>query len=227
MQMTMVLRDVGILSMDLDSYNTAVRPKIEGTWNLLNLLRKDMDLFVLFSSVCGMFGYYGQSNCPSANTFLDSFVQYHQDPDFAASVFDIRPVDDVGYDTRTPATRMGLAGSFGTSANGAKFAGYFAAGYRSPIDHIRSAKAYPALLPQQSKDLVSEGTEAADHLKQQLSSMASDPSKLDEKSAAGTIAGELGNCVLNFLMEGDEEIDRSSTLAAVGVGSLKEKYLGK
>ena len=31
LQMAMVLRDVGFLDMDLESWNTAVRPKIGGT----------------------------------------------------------------------------------------------------------------------------------------------------------------------------------------------------
>ncbi len=47
-----------------------------------------------------------------------------------------------------------------------------------------------------------------------------DPSKLDQKSSAEFIANELGRCVANFLMKGDEEIEMSSTLAAVGVDSL-------
>ncbi|KAI3392455.1 hypothetical protein diail_5699 [Diaporthe ilicicola] len=108
MQMAMVLRDVGVLSMDIDSWNTATRPKIQGTWNLHSLLPKDMDFFVLFSSVGGTFGYYGQSNYASANTFLDSFVQYRQNAGLAASVMDIGPVDDVGYVSRTASTRETL-----------------------------------------------------------------------------------------------------------------------
>jgi hypothetical protein len=108
MQMAMVLRDVGVLSMDLDSWNAATRPKIQGTWNLHNILPKDMDFFVLSSSVGGTFGYYGQSNYASANTFLDSFAQYRQGLGQAASVVNIGPVDDVGYDSRTSATRETL-----------------------------------------------------------------------------------------------------------------------
>ena len=65
-----------------------------------------------------------------------------------------------------------------------------------------------------------KSTEAADHLKHFLFSVMSDPTELDQKSSADTIAKELGNCVSNFLMKGDEEIDLSSTLAAIGVHSL-------
>ncbi|KAK1141874.1 Mycolipanoate synthase [Aspergillus melleus] len=114
MQMAMVLRDVGVLGMDIDSWHTAVRPKVQGTLNLHECLPKDMDFFVLFSSVGGTFGYYGQSNYASANTFLDSFVQYRQNKGLTASVINIGPVDDVGYVSRTPATRETLIATLET-----------------------------------------------------------------------------------------------------------------
>ena len=114
MQMAMVLRDVGALSMDIDSWNAATRPKIEGTWNLHNALPKDMDFFLLFSSVGGTYGYYGQSNYASANTFLDSFAQYRQNLGLAASVLAIGPVDDVGYVSRNQSTRETLLASLET-----------------------------------------------------------------------------------------------------------------
>ena len=39
MQMAMVLSDVGVMDMDLPTWNTAIRPKVEGTWNLHNLVQ--------------------------------------------------------------------------------------------------------------------------------------------------------------------------------------------
>ena len=75
-QMAMVLRDVGIMSMDADTWAQAVGPKIDGTWNLHRHLPANLDFFVLFSSMAGLFGYFGQANYASANTFLDAFVQY-------------------------------------------------------------------------------------------------------------------------------------------------------
>ena len=86
--MAMVLSDVGVMDMDLDTWNTAIRPEVEGTWNLHNLVPKDLDFFVL-SSTCGLLGHYGQANYASANTFLDAFVQYRQNLGLPASVMDI------------------------------------------------------------------------------------------------------------------------------------------
>lgn len=78
MQMAMVMSDVGVMDQDIGNWYKAIRPKVDGTWNLHNLLPKDLDFFVLFSSACGLMGYYGQSNYASANTFMDAFVQYRQ-----------------------------------------------------------------------------------------------------------------------------------------------------
>ena len=256
MQMAMVLRDVGVLGMDIESWNTAVRPKIDGTWNLHNSLPGDLDFFVLFSSVGGTFGYYGQSNYASANTFLDSFVQYRQNLGLAASVINIGPVDDVGYVSRTPATRETLLATLETLLTEQNFldslqlaiarssashapqkAGSSIEGYRNsshivqaldsriPIMDPRNGSMWKrdprmAIYRNIQKTSSAEGTEAADHLKQFLSSMISDPSKLDQKSSAVTIGEELGKCVLNFTMRADEDVDLSMTLTTMGVDSL-------
>ncbi|KAG8531167.1 putative secondary metabolism biosynthetic enzyme [Bacidia gigantensis] len=106
MQMAMILRDIGVLDMDLETYQAVTRPRVQGTWNLHNAMAdQPVDFFVLFSSVCGMVGYYGQANYAASNTFLDAFVQYRHSHGLAASVIDIGAVDDVGYISRTPAAK--------------------------------------------------------------------------------------------------------------------------
>ncbi|KAL8793204.1 MAG: hypothetical protein Q9195_004234 [Heterodermia aff. obscurata] len=106
MQMAMILRDIGVLDMNLETYQAVIRPRVQGTWNLHNaLLNQPLDFFVLFSSVCGIFGYYGQANYAASNTFLDAFVQYRHSCGLVASVMDIGAVDDVGYISRTPAAK--------------------------------------------------------------------------------------------------------------------------
>jgi KR domain/Phosphopantetheine attachment site len=82
--------------MTYDDWITAIRPKVDGTWNLHHAL-KELDFFVLFSSVSGLVGQYGQANYAAANTFLDSFVQYRHSLGLAASVIDLGIMEDVGF----------------------------------------------------------------------------------------------------------------------------------
>ena len=106
MQMAMILRDIGVLDMDFETYQAVTQPRVQGTWNLHNaLLHQPLDFFVLFSSVCGIVGFYGQANYAASNTFLDAFVQYRHSRGLVASVIDIGAVDEVGYISRTPAAK--------------------------------------------------------------------------------------------------------------------------
>ena len=81
-----------------DDWEAAIQPKVQGTWNLHDVL-KDLphDFFVLFSSFSGIVGHWGQANYAAANTFLDAFTQYRHQQGLPASVLDIGAMDDVGY----------------------------------------------------------------------------------------------------------------------------------
>ena len=108
MHMAMVLADRSVFDMDLETWKKPLGPKIQGAWNLHNLLPNDMDFLVLFSSVSGLYGYYGQSSYAAGNTFLDSFAQYRQGLGLPASVISIGPMDDVGFVSRTASTQDAL-----------------------------------------------------------------------------------------------------------------------
>ncbi|KAK4184985.1 hypothetical protein QBC35DRAFT_32555 [Podospora australis] len=99
-QASMVLRDENLIRMSIDDWNTAVAPKVQGTWNLHHAVANaghTLDFFVLFSSMSGVTGQAGQANYAGANTFLDSFVQYRTGLGLACSALDIGAVQDVGY----------------------------------------------------------------------------------------------------------------------------------
>ncbi|VUC30988.1 unnamed protein product [Clonostachys rosea] len=102
LQLSMVLRDENFESMSIDDWNTAVAPKVKGTWNLHNATKDNsLDFFLLFSSISGAVGQPGQANYASANTFLDAFVQYRESLGLVASVIDIGAVADIGVITQT------------------------------------------------------------------------------------------------------------------------------
>ena len=52
-----------------------LRPKVDGTLVLDRLLGNDIDLFVLFASIFGVTGGYGQLDYCSGNAFLDAYAQ--------------------------------------------------------------------------------------------------------------------------------------------------------
>ncbi|KAL4814823.1 hypothetical protein BDW67DRAFT_192033 [Aspergillus spinulosporus] len=100
LQMAMVLNDRPFLNMSHDDWCTAIRPKVDGTYNLHEaLLDADatLDFFVVFGSVSGAFGIAHQANYAAANTFQDSFVQYRHAHGLPASILNIGAMANVGY----------------------------------------------------------------------------------------------------------------------------------
>ncbi|KAL4906190.1 hypothetical protein BDW74DRAFT_139610 [Aspergillus multicolor] len=97
LQLAMVLRDAGFVNMDHESWTAAINPKVAGTLNLHDLAPKELDFFVMFGSVAGTLGAYGQANYAAANSFLDSFTRFRHKQGLPASVLDIAAVGDVGY----------------------------------------------------------------------------------------------------------------------------------
>jgi NAD(P)-dependent dehydrogenase (short-subunit alcohol dehydrogenase family) len=103
LQMSMVLRDQALPRMSLEEWNTAVMPKVAGTWNLYYATisaKAPLDFFVLFSSISGVIGQPGQANSAGANTFLDAFVQYRNVLGLPVSTVDIGAVEEAGYGAR-------------------------------------------------------------------------------------------------------------------------------
>ncbi|TQN69715.1 Highly reducing polyketide synthase FUM1 [Colletotrichum shisoi] len=112
--LSMVLRDQGFANMSHEEWETAVGPKVQGTWNLHRACAdaglEDLDFFLLFSSISGVVGQRGQANYAAANTFLDAFVQYRQALGLRAGVVDIGAMVDHGHLADNPALMERLAG---------------------------------------------------------------------------------------------------------------------
>ncbi|KAJ6089665.1 hypothetical protein N7467_004881 [Penicillium canescens] len=91
--------------------NTAVHPKVKGAWNLHNAsvsANADLDIFILFSSLSGVYGYPGQTNYAAANSFLDAFSQYCSTLGFPACAIAIGSVEEVGYTAERNMKNVGL-----------------------------------------------------------------------------------------------------------------------
>ncbi len=70
------LADAALVNQDEASLKSVLVPKVAGSWLLHRAtLNMDLDAFVLFSSVAGVFGSRGQANYAAANAFMDQLAR--------------------------------------------------------------------------------------------------------------------------------------------------------
>ncbi|OJJ75778.1 hypothetical protein ASPBRDRAFT_38078 [Aspergillus brasiliensis CBS 101740] len=75
-QATVALRDNMWENMTHEDWSLSIGSKVTGSWNLHWCLPRELDFFVLLSSLNGLFGAPGQSNYAAGNAFKDSLAQY-------------------------------------------------------------------------------------------------------------------------------------------------------
>ena len=74
-----VLADAAIGNQTWESFETVLWPKVLGAWQLHRAtIDRNLDMFVLFSSVAGVLGNPGQSNHAAANAFLDQLAAHRR-----------------------------------------------------------------------------------------------------------------------------------------------------
>ncbi|KAJ6045303.1 Highly reducing polyketide synthase [Penicillium canescens] len=93
----MVLRDTLFDGMTIDHLRTTVGPKVHGTWNLHDMLPKDLDFFVMLSSLAGVMGHRGQGNYGAGNIFQDYFASFRRSQGLRAMTIDIGYLLSVGF----------------------------------------------------------------------------------------------------------------------------------
>lgn len=104
----MVLRDSLFENMSHEDFQAALRPKIQGSWNLHELLPKELDFFIMLSSIAGTGGMKGQANYAAGNSFQDAFAFYRRDLGLAATAIDLTAVLGVGVVAENPELLEGL-----------------------------------------------------------------------------------------------------------------------
>ncbi len=83
--------------MSLEDFQTAIKPKVQGSWNLHDLLPSDLDFFVLLSSAAGVTGNRGQANYCIGNTYQDALAQYRVNKGLKGVALDLGMILSVGF----------------------------------------------------------------------------------------------------------------------------------
>ncbi|KAJ5486451.1 hypothetical protein N7530_000751 [Penicillium desertorum] len=96
-QASMVLRDGAFTGLTFNDWQAAIRPKVQGSWNLHTVLPDNMDFFIMLSSVAGIFGNRGQSNYAAGNTFQDALAAYRVSKGMQAASINLGSVSNVGW----------------------------------------------------------------------------------------------------------------------------------
>ncbi|KAL7916704.1 polyketide synthase [Trichoderma velutinum] len=253
LQASMVLRDETFSRLSYEDWNTATLPKVRGTWNLHEITSQAgiaLDFFILLSSMSGTTGLAGQSNYASANTFLDSFVQYRAGLGLHASCIDLGAVQDAGYVANDEALlkRMNLANTNGVSERelleavgrailtspvksepGAGFVdnNTFVLGILTtvPLGSQESRAFWKkdrriAVYHNASMESDDGSGASSDVLKSFLAKAKVEPSILKTNEAVETLAIEIGKRLFMFLLKSEDDLDVSTSLAALGLDSL-------
>ncbi|KAK7211022.1 hypothetical protein V2G26_018200 [Clonostachys chloroleuca] len=93
---SMVLNDSVFDNMTHDQWNRTLRSKVQTSWNLHMILPKDLDFFILLSSISGIIGNISQSNYAAGCTFQDALANFRKSQGLRALSIDLGAMRTVG-----------------------------------------------------------------------------------------------------------------------------------
>lgn len=96
-QGAMVLRDGLFENMSYENWIEATTPKIQGSWNLHEIMPHDLDFFIMLSSLAGILGNRGQSNYCAGNTYQDQLAHYRRSLGLPGQVVDLGAIGGLGW----------------------------------------------------------------------------------------------------------------------------------
>ncbi|KAL9103462.1 MAG: hypothetical protein Q9163_001490 [Psora crenata] len=96
-QGAMVLRDGLFETMSYENWVEATAPKVQGSWNLHELMPHDLDFFIMLSSLAGILGNRGQSNYCAGNTYQDQLAYYRRSLGLPGQVVDLGAIEGLGW----------------------------------------------------------------------------------------------------------------------------------
>lgn len=115
-QCAATIRDGIFDTMTYESWQSAVKPKTVGSWNLYHSFPQNMDFFIFLSSSVGIIGNRGQANYATGNAFQDALARHINSKGIMRSVsIDLGPVLGAGMLAEDPRTldKLKATGFFG------------------------------------------------------------------------------------------------------------------
>jgi NADPH:quinone reductase-like Zn-dependent oxidoreductase/NADP-dependent 3-hydroxy acid dehydrogenase YdfG len=101
-QSAAVLRDSIFQNMTHAQWTEAIRPKVQGTWNLHHAsltkpcAKEGLDFFVMLASISGFVGNRGQANYAAGNSYQDALAKYRRSLGLAATSVNLGLMQDIG-----------------------------------------------------------------------------------------------------------------------------------
>jgi len=95
-QAATVIRDAVFDNFTFENWQTNLRPKVQGSWNLHKQLPRDMDFFVMLSSIVGLIGHRSQAGYAAGNTYQDALAHHRRACGLPAVSIDLGAMADVG-----------------------------------------------------------------------------------------------------------------------------------
>ena len=129
-------------NMTHEDYLTAVRPKVQGTWNLHKQFQ-NLEFFIMLSSLVGMGGNSSQSNYAAGGSFEDALARSRSARNLPAVCLDLGMIASVGYVARTGGVKERLARQ-----------GYQLVSEEEVLKLVEDSIAFPRRRPEDSQILV-------------------------------------------------------------------------
>ena len=93
----MLLCPALIKDITLEDWNQSLFVKVTGILNLHAQLPKDLDFWIMLSSVSGILGPTGQAGYAAANSFLDAFAAYRNHLGLPGVALDLGRISNIGF----------------------------------------------------------------------------------------------------------------------------------
>lgn len=237
----LVLQDAMFENMTLAQWDLAVKAKVDTAWNLHRLLPKDLDFFILLSSLAGIVGQMATTNYAGGCTFQDALARYRIEHGQKAVSIDIGWMRDIGIVAETAAfQRQRLATEDMQQIDGRDLMALLTlccdpaappmtpeqsqilVGLRTPADFLAKGQTPPALLERPLFSAFSRvmGTETTAKAGQ-----AADPAALfraaaDSEEKVQVVISSLVAKLARAMSISPEDVELSKPLSSYGVDSL-------